>query len=96
MLLCKIHSLKVEHGFKVREGLLEMLTCLDPELRLIHVFTTNVLIVLLCFRHAQKLCIGLEEVPQVEVLETYTILILDACVASILLYPFVQLEGLLG
>ena len=91
MLLSEIHSLEVEHDFKVREGLFEMLARLDPELRLIHVFTTNVLIVLLCFRHAQELSIGLKQVPQVEMLEAHTILVLDACVAAILLYPFVQL-----
>lgn len=91
MLLCEIHSLQVQHGFKVREGLLEMLARLDPELSFVHVFTTNVLVVLLCFRHAQELSIGLKQVPQVEMLEAHTILVLDACVASILLYPFVQL-----
>ena len=84
MLLSEIHTLKVEHGFKVREGLLEMLSRLYPELSFVHVFTTNFLIVLLSSRHAQELCIGLEQVPQMEVLKTHTILVLDACIAAIL------------
>ena len=76
-----------------------MLSCLNPELSFIHIFTTNVLIVLLGFGHAQELCIFLEQVPQVEVLESHTVLVLEACIAciaSILNNTFVQLEGLLG
>ena len=69
-----------------------MFSCLLPELSFIHVFAADVLVVLLGSGHAQELCIRLEKVPQMEVLEAHAILVLEA-VAPIL-YPFVQVESL--